>query len=99
MIPSQADSHLWANIGLSQVESASTVIEQVLAPLLQHHVKVLALRWRVGGLSLVGLYKPLGLGPTAKISRGDRGTIWTSGHDEHLSFWQSVLSNFDNTAL
>ena len=30
---------------------------------------------------------------------GETGALWTSGHHEHLSLWQSALSDFDNGAL
>ena len=30
---------------------------------------------------------------------GETGALWTSWHHEHMSLWQSALSNFDNGAL
>ena len=36
---------------------------------------------------------------TGSCVLGETGALWTTGHHEHLSLWQSTLSNFDNVAL
>ena len=45
------------------------------------------------------LRRATSLGNVGPTEVGDTGAPWTSGPPEHLFFWQSVLSNFDNGAL